>query len=88
MPFDRTRSAEIDELTGDEKYPLRLCDSNPVFQKIVLTFTLRFDFELDQRKLRRSLERLLKIDDWRQVGVRYKKNVSQIMNLHKVTSTW
>jgi hypothetical protein len=59
----------------DEVFPARFWDTNNVFQKIVMEFTYRFDDVLDSEKLRSSLERLLEIGEWRNLGARFKKNV-------------
>ncbi|KAF9698313.1 hypothetical protein EKO04_003352 [Ascochyta lentis] len=64
----------IQDRTGDQVLPLRFWDSNDVFLKLALDFTFRFDDVLDPEKLRSSLERLLQIGDWHQMGARYKKN--------------
>lgn len=76
MTASELRSPVIDKATGDKVLPLRFMDSNDVFQKLALDFTLRFDDVLDPEKLRSSLERLIQIGNWHQIGARYKKNVS------------
>lgn len=62
----------------DEVFPARFWDTNNVFQKIVMEFTYRFDDVLDAEKLRSSLERLLEIGEWRNLGARFKTNVGPV----------
>jgi hypothetical protein len=76
MSFAKIRSPSIDPLTGDKVLPLRFWDTNDVFLKLALDFTFRFDDVLDPEKLRLSLEHLVTIGNWHQIGARYKKNVS------------
>ena len=76
MKASELRSPGINEGTGDKVLPLRFMDSNDIFQKLALDLTLRFDDVLDPEKLRLSLERLIEIGNWHQIGARYKKNVS------------
>ena len=78
MVASKVRTPRIDEVTGDKIFPLRFMDSSEVFTKIALDFTLRFDDVLDPEKLRLSLERLVQIGNWHQIGARYRKNVSHV----------
>ena len=64
--------------TGDEVFPARFWDTNDFFKKIVMEFTYRFDDVLDAEKLRSSLERLLEIGEWRNLGARFKENVGPV----------
>lgn len=59
----------------DEVVRFRFWDDNDVMQKIVMEFTYRFDDVLDPAKLRSSLDRLLQVGEWRQIGARFRKNV-------------
>lgn len=59
----------------DEVVQFRFWDDNDVMQKLVMEFTYRFDDVLDPEKLKSSLERLLQIGKWRQIGARFRKNV-------------
>ncbi|KAK3209909.1 hypothetical protein GRF29_44g1037238 [Pseudopithomyces chartarum] len=82
MVASKVRSPRIDEVTGDKIFPLRFMDSSEVFTKIALDFTLRFDDVLDPEKLRLSLERLVQIGNWHQIGARYRKNAKGKLELH------
>jgi hypothetical protein len=64
--------------TGDEVFPARFWDTNDFFKKIVMEFTYRFDDVLNAEKLRSSLERLLEIGEWRNLGARFKENVGPV----------
>ena len=64
----------------DEVFPARFWDAHDVFKKIVMEFTYRFDDVLDPEKLRSSLERLLEIGEWRNLGARFKKNVGPVLS--------
>jgi hypothetical protein len=63
---------------NDEVIPARFWDTNDVFQKLVMEFTYRFDDVLDAEKLKSSLERLLEIGEWKNLGARFKKNVGSV----------
>jgi hypothetical protein len=71
-------SRNMETAPDDEVFPARFWDTNDVFEKIVIEFTYRFDDVLDAGKLRSSLERLLEIGEWRNLGARFKKNVGPI----------
>ena len=76
MSCSKVRSPAIDPITGDTVLPLRLWDSNFVFPKLIVNVTFRYNDVLDTQKLRQSLDRLVTIGSWHQIGSRYKKNVS------------
>jgi len=63
---------------SDEVIPARFWDTNDVFQKLVMEFTYRFDDVLDADKLKSSLERLMEIGEWKNLGARFKKNVGSV----------
>jgi hypothetical protein len=71
-------SRNMETTYDDEVFPARFWDTNDVIQKIVLEFTYRFDDVLDAEELRSSLERLLEIGEWRNLGARFKKNVGPV----------
>jgi hypothetical protein len=71
-------SRDMETAPGDEAFPARFWDTNDVFKKIVMEFTYRFDDVLDAEELRSSLERLLEIGEWRNLGARFKKNVGPV----------
>ena len=58
--------------------PARFWDTNDVIQKLVMEFTYRFDDVLDAEKLKSSLERLMEIGEWKNLGARFKKNVGSV----------
>jgi hypothetical protein len=68
-------SSSIMETGADEIIKARFWDSNNILEKIVMEFTYRFDDVLDAERLKSSLERLLEIGEWKQLGARLKKNV-------------
>lgn len=76
MSFSKVRSPVIDVTTGDKVLPLRFWDSHDAYPKLAMDFTFRFDDVLDPQKLRQSLEHLVTIGNWHQIGARYMKNVS------------
>ncbi|KAJ8109765.1 hypothetical protein OPT61_g7216 [Boeremia exigua] len=82
MSFTKVRQPKIDKVTGDKILPLRLWDSDDVLSKVSLDVTFRFDDVLDVEKLRSSLERVIQIGDWNQVGARYKKNAKGKLEVH------
>jgi hypothetical protein len=63
-------------MSDDEVVPFRFWDEQDTMRRIVMEFTYRFDDVLDAQKLKSSLERLLKIGEWRGLGARFKKSVS------------
>lgn len=75
-----TSSRNMETAADDEVFPARFWDAHDVFKKIVMEFTYRFDDVLDPEKLRSSLERLLEIGEWRNLGARFKKNVGPVLS--------
>ncbi|KAJ5887881.1 hypothetical protein N7495_007922 [Penicillium taxi] len=53
--------------------PLHSKDDTWMNRGIALEFTLQFDYVLDPEHLRRSLQRLLEIGDWKKLGARLKQ---------------
>lgn len=79
MSSSKVRSPAIDPITGDKVLPLRLWDSNFVYPRLIVNVAFHYDDVLDTQKLRQSLDRLVTIDNWHQIGARYKKNVSLLV---------
>lgn len=75
MTFPSIRPPTTDASAADKVYPLRLWDSNAILQKLALDFTLCFDDVLNPEKFNRSLQHLVTIGNWHQIGARLKKNV-------------
>jgi hypothetical protein len=50
-------------------------DDNAINRSVLLYITLRFDDNLDPEKLRRALERLMELGDWRKLGARVRMTV-------------
>ena len=53
-------------------------DDNSINRSVLLYITLRFDNVLDPERLRRSLERLMELGDWRKLGARIRKTYLRI----------
>lgn len=62
---------------SDEIFPVFDFDARPQVRDIIIGWTLRFDDILDADALNGALSRLLEIGDWRKLGGRLRKNVSQ-----------
>ncbi|PYI00200.1 hypothetical protein BO71DRAFT_479018 [Aspergillus ellipticus CBS 707.79] len=62
--------------------PLHSQDDTWMNRGIALDFTVKFDQVLDPEHLRRSLDRLLEIGDWRKLGARLRLNASGQLEYH------
>lgn len=59
--------------------PLHSKDDTWMNRGIALEFTLHFDDVLDPEHLRRSLERLMEIGEWKKLGARLRLNVCRFV---------
>jgi hypothetical protein len=76
--FSSTRPPQPTTVPSDEIIPLHFWNTALCMRGTVLDVSLKFDDVLDVSKLRDALDRLLEMEDWRQLGARLRMNVGSL----------
>lgn len=77
----KPKRAQPEKAESDDVFPVYSSDDTPVYRKIMITWTLRFDDVLDADMLYESLTRLLSTGTWRKLGGRLRTGVGDDTHL-------
>jgi hypothetical protein len=76
--FSSTQPPQPTTVPSDEIIPLHFWNTALCMRGTVLDVSLKFDDVLDVSELRDALNRLLEMEDWRQLGARLRMNVGSL----------
>ncbi|KAF3018006.1 hypothetical protein E8E15_006283 [Penicillium rubens] len=80
--FSSTQPPQPTTVPSDEIIPLHFWNTALCMRGTVLDVSLKFDDVLDVSKLRDALNRLLEMEDWRQLGARLRMNRDGKLEYH------
>lgn len=69
------RRKQPSRVSTDHVLPARFFDDSPMVREVIMRWLVQFDDVLDPHQLHSSLDTLLKMDGWRMLGGRFRRNV-------------
>ena len=65
----------VPRVETDDIFPIHLIDQAAIIRASIISYTFRYNDQLDPKKLQDALCRLLEVGDWRKFGGRLRLNV-------------